>query len=392
MSSAATPPSPEPSRPRVVRRRGGRISLYVVVGVFVIAAIAIGAGWATGWYGLSRSSSETSVTLQGNGAGFLLALLTKWQASFGSAGSNLVNYNPAGAGAGITALQEQTVDFAATDEPLSPSDLSAMPGQTLTLPVTGGALAVIYNLPSFTGPLNITGSLLAQIYNGNITSWNDAALTADNPGLPSNTIVTVHRSDSAGATYVLTNLLSDDSPFWASHVGTSIAPSWPSAPQQEAEKGNSALAKYVGATHYTIGYVDLADALSDHLSIAAVLNPAGHYVVPTVANTQAAINNLSGQPIPPATGNWSAVSWVNSPGSLDYPLATLCYFVVIENAAKGFDPSPARAEALVQWLYWAIGPGQAYSSALYYNAPPVAILAQDALAVANMNYNGGAIV
>jgi ABC-type phosphate transport system substrate-binding protein len=124
---------------------------------------------------------------------------------------------------------------------------------------------------------------------------------------------------------------------------------------------------------------------------AAVLNPAGHFVVPTVANTQAAINNLSSQPLPAATGNWSTVSWVNSPGSYDYPLALLTYFIVLENPALGHTSSLADAQALTQWLRWAITSGQGYSAGLYYDNPPSGLLTQDATAIGQMDWNGASI-
>lgn len=400
MSAPAPNESPPPTAPRpVVRRRRAGPGLYAAIGVVVVVAVFVGAGYSTSWFGLQKSSTPapegvcvTGVTLQGAGANFVLALVSNWETAYGAATQNAVNYDPDGAGAGITALAEKTVDFAATDEPLNASEVASMPGTTLTLPVTGGAVAIVYNLPGFSGTLNLTGALLANIYLGKISSWNDPSLTAANPGLPDQPIQTVHRVDAAGTTYVLTNFLSDDSPAWASGPGTSIAPSWPATPNpQVAEKGNSALAKYVSTTPYTIGYVDLADAKSNSLSIAGIDNPAGHYVVPTVANTQAAINNLSGQTLPPATGNWAGVSWVNSPGTFDYPLATLSYFMVLQNAGLGFSPSLNRTQVLIQWLEWTIVSGQSAAAGLYYATPPANLLTQDKNALSTINFDGKSV-
>jgi len=408
MSAGAPPqsPAPPPAARPVVKRRGERTGLYAVVGAVLVVAVLVGVGYSTNWFGLQKSSTTTpegacvtGVTLDGAGANFVLALVSNWQASYHAATKNMVNYNPDGAGAGITSLSEKTVDFAATDEPLNASEVASMPGLTLTLPFTGGAVAIVYNIHGYSGPFNLTGFLLASIYLGTISDWSDPALAAINPGLPSThqPITTVHRIDAAGTTYVLTNLLSDDSTAWASGPGTSILPTWPSTPNpQVAEKGNSALAKYVSGTPNTIGYVDLADAKSNSLSIAGIQNPTGqthggHYIVPTVANTQAAINNLSGQPLPPATGDWSKVSWVNSPGSFDYPLATLSYFMIFENPGIGLSPSLNKTQVLIQWLEWTFTTGQSAAAGLYYASPPANLLTQDKNALSEINFNGASV-
>jgi len=390
--STAPPP---PSTP--VRRRQGHAVLYVIIAI-VIVVILVGVGAATSWYGLQKKSSTTTaaacttgVTLLGNGASFLSSLMSQWESSYNAATGNTVDYTAGSAGAGILALSEKTVDFAATDEPLNASDVTSMPGQLLTLPITGGAVTIVYNIPGFSGTLDLTGNQLAGIYTGTITNWNSPALATDNSGLPSGTIVTVHRSDPAGTSYVLTNLLSLDNASWKATIGTSISPAWPKAPTQEAEKGNSGLAKYIAATSDTIGYVDLADAQSNKLAIAGVQNPAGHFVVPTVANTQAAINNLSGQSIPAATGNWSAVSWVNSPGSYDYPLATLSYFLILQDPALGLPGTLADAQVLIQWITWSVDHGQGYAAGLDYVSPPANLLSQDLSALGTMNWNGASI-
>jgi phosphate transport system substrate-binding protein len=394
---SAVPERNEPANPTrpVVRRKGSRSGAYLAIAVVVVVVVVVAVGLSTSWFGLQKAKSSatcsTGITVQGEGASYFSALMSSWQASFNSATSNIVNYQSLGAGAGITALQQKLVDFAATDEPLNASEIAGMPGQTLTLPVTGGPLAIIYNIPGYAHPLNLSGPLLAAIYNGTITTWNDPALLADNPYLPSGPIYTVHRSDAAGTTFVLTSLLSDDSAWWSAHVGTSIQPTWPAIAGATAEKGNSALAKYVAATSDTIGYVDLADAIGAKASYAAVLNPAGHFITPTVANTQAAIANLSGQPLPSATGDWSGVSWVNSPGSYDYPLALLTYFIVLENPALGYTSSLSHAEALTQWLNWAVTSGQSYSAGLYYDNPPATLIAQDQAAIGQMTWNGASI-
>jgi phosphate transport system substrate-binding protein len=391
------PPSPPPA---VVRRKSGR-GLWAVVGVVVIVVVLVGVGLGTNWYGLQKSSSSSSstacttgVTLEGAGASFLNAVMSTWKTGYASATGNQVDYTASSAGAGITSLADKLVDFAATDEPLNTSDVAQMPGTVFTLPVTGGPVAIVYNLPGYGHTLNITPVELVGIYNGTITNWNDSALASNNPGLPNQPIVSVHRSDQAGTTYVLTNLFSIYNSAWknGTGLGTTVLPTpWPSTPNQLAEKGNSALGKTVSSTKYSIGYIDLPDAINDKLATAGVLNSAGHYVQPTVASTEGAINNLSGQKIPAATGDWSTVSWVNSPGTFDYPLATLSYFIVLQDPHLGFTSSLANAQVLIQWLHYVLTTGQTQSAGVDYVNPPANIVQQDLSALGTMVYNSASI-
>jgi phosphate transport system substrate-binding protein len=397
-SSVSDPPPP--STPKVTRR-SGRTGLFTVVGIIVIVLILVGVGYETHWYGLSPAAKSVppgdcpvDVTIAGAGASFLTPLMSNWETNYATYSSNKITYSPVGAGTGIGDYESKTVNFAATDEPLTGAEIHDLPGPTLTLPVSGGAVTVITNIPGFSGALELSGVQIADIYLGTVTTWDDATLTANNPGLAgiSSTIIPVVRSDAAGTSYVLTNFLSDDDSTFASDVGTSIQPSWPAVSGEQAVSGNSGLAKYVAANDYTIGYVDLADAKSYDLSgIALVENPATDYISPTVADTQSAINALAGQTIPGATGNWSAVSWVNAPGAANYPLAALQYFMVLQNPAIGLNPSVNATQVLIQWLDWALTTGQAATTGLDYAVPPAALIAQDLAALSTINYNGASI-
>lgn len=395
---SSSPPSPPPPPPPSVRRKTDRGRLYLIIGVVVVVAIVLGAGATTHWYGLrpaatSTAACPTGVTLSGAGASFITSLVTQWEDSYNTATSNKVVYDSSSAGVGIADFAAKETQFAATDEPVTYTEAASFPGTTLTLPVTGGAVTIVYYLPGWAHTLSVNATTLVGIYNGTITNWDSPLLNASglNPGLPDATIIPVVRSDAAGTTYVLTNYLSDDNSNWAKTVGTSIQPTWPTVSAERPEKGNSGLAAYVNETADAIGYVDLADAKSHtNLGIAGVENPSGDYIVPTVADTQSAINDIH-QTIPAASGNWSAVSWVNAPGAGDYPLATLTYFLVLENPGLGYEASLANTTVLVQWLHWVVTDGQSYSAALLYVNPPSSIITQDEAAISSVNYNGASI-
>lgn len=402
-ASPSSPPAPSATSPAapapfVVRRKaGGRI--WVAVGVVVVAAVVAGAGATTHWFGFVPAATHagpcpSKVTLYGAGASFLSAVMSSWQTNFASTTDNQVEYLANGAGGGITDLQEKLKDFAATDEPLNASEAAGMPGTVLTLPVTGGPVAIVYHIPSFSGTLNLTPQQLAGIYLGDITNWNSTLLSTDNHGLPNASIVTVHRNDGAGTTWALTSLFSLYNSTWASTVGTTLLPNpWPSTGQshEEGETGNSALAKEVKAVNDSIGYVDLPDAINDGLSTAGVYNSAGTAVQPTIPATQAAITALEGQTIPTPTGNWSSVNWVNAPGATSYPLAVLSYFLVLQDVSLGFTANQTTAEVLIQWLHWVLTTGQGESAAVDYINPPADIVAQDLSALGSMEFGGAAI-
>ncbi len=395
-AAPASPGPPDRPPPVIVRRKSGQRAWYAL-GAVVVAAAIVGAGAGTHWYGLSKPASTvcpSNVTLKGAGASFLNAVMSVWKGDFTTATGNQIDWTANGAAGGITDLEDKLVDFAATDEPLNYTDTEAMPGTTLTLPVTGGPVVIVYNLPGYTHVLNLTASQLAAIYLGNVTNWNSTVLSTNNPGLPNEPLISVHRNDGAGTTWALTSFMSIYNTTWSSTVGPTLLPNpWPDpkGAHEVGETGNSALAKEVAGTNYTIGYVDLPDAINDGLLSAGVFNEAGYYVQPTIAATQDAITALSGQPIPSATGNWSAVSWVNAPGDASYPLAALSDFFVLQNPALGYTPNATAAEVLVTWLHWVLTTGQGLAAGVDYIDPPADIVAQDLAALPTITYNGASI-
>ena len=404
--SEGSPPTPAPAdAPRTVRRRRDRGPIYVAAGVIAVVAILVGVGAGTNWYGLVHASTAacpTGVpTMQGAGAAFPAAIVSQWETNYARADSNTVNYVGSGAGKGISSLEAASVSFAITDEGLSSTDSStlyAAIGSFLTLPVTGGAVVMVYNLgSSYPGPLNLTGSEIAQIYLGTITTWNDATLVTNNPGLHKVTtaITAAHRLDPAGMTYVVTNLMSLDNKTWRTDasLGTSLSPTWPTFAGAASPSGNTAMLTEVGTTSGAIGYTDLYDALEKSLTYASVVDAKGVAVAPTVASTRQAIAdvyNATASSLPTPTGDWSSVSWVNGSGVGDYPLATLAYMLVPLNPAS--IPAIAtvgEANVLRQWVTWVATDGQTYSRVAFpFVSPPAPLLSEDVAALSAMNFKG----
>ncbi len=401
--ASAAPSSPPPA---TVRRKRSSAAIVAVVLVVLVVLAALVVGYEQGWFSTKKAAvgaCPTGVTLQGNGAQFVNPLISQWEPLYAAATGNQVNYPAGGSGTGFTEFNGTSIDFAVTDEPIDPAQTAALPSPALTLPLVGGALAIVYNLPGVTTQLHLNGTLIADIYLGTITTWNATAIQAANPDvtLPDQTILTVHRSDAAGTTYVLTNLLSDDSPTWNTTVGQGISPKWPAAADQIAEKGNSAVLSYVEKNSYTIGYSDLTDVLdsSPVPQYAAIENPAGNWVSPTIADTTSAIQDkLATLTLPSSSGSWFDVSLVNAKGTNDYPVATFVFLFVYQALDKGFDPSASKAQVIVQWLDWVISPSaQAYAndtsltSPLYYVPLPNAVVSVDQTGIASLTYNGAAV-
>ncbi len=380
--------------------------MYAAIGVVIVVVVLVAVGASTNWYGLQKSTTTAActsgATLQGDGAQVATPLMGVWTTAYQGTTGNMVNYPGSGSGTGLTHFTSTSIDFAITDDPLTPAERTAMPTQPLTLPFVGGALTIIYNLPGLSGHLNLTGVLLAEIYIGNITKWNDPAIAAINPGvgLPAQTIYTVHRSDAAGTTYVLSDFLTQSSSYWSSTVGKGISISFPKAPEQTAEKGNSLMISTVTSTKYSIGYSDLTDVLTSASppQYAAIQNPAGNYIAPTLANTESAIADkvASMSSIPASTGDWFNVSMVKANGSADYPIATFLYMYVYQATDKGFSPTLDKSQVLVQWLHWALSTGQGLAdetqpSQLYYAPLPGSIINVDEAGIQTMTFNGAGI-
>jgi phosphate transport system substrate-binding protein len=273
-----------------------------------------------------------------------------------------VNYSAVGSSAGIAAISARQVDFGASDVPMTASELAAAQGGPITqVPDALGAEGIAYNLSLPAGArLHLTGPVLAAIYLGQITHWNDPAITALNPGitLPAATITVVHRSDGSGTTYIFSNYLSSVDPTWAARVGTGKTLNWPVG---EGADGNDGVTSTVFRTSWSIGYVEQAYSQGVLLPFAEIRNQAGNYVLPTTQTIAAAAARKPG--ITPAD-----FSIVNQPGASSYPISGYSWALIYTR-----QPSQATGQALVTMLDWLTHQGQAYAAANLYVPLPAQV-------------------
>ena len=273
-----------------------------------------------------------------------------------------VNYSAVGSSAGIAAISAQQVDFGASDVPMNATELAAARGGTVTqVPDALGAEGMAYNLDLPAGArLRLTGPVIAAIFLGQITHWDDPAITALNPGLtlPNASITVVHRSDGSGTTYIFSNYLSSVDPTWAAKVGTGKTLNWPVG---EGAEGNGSVTSTVFRTPFSIGYVEQAYSQGLVLPLAAIRNQAGNYVLPSTQTITAAAAQK-----PDITP--TDFSIVNQPGASSYPISGYSWALVYTH-----QPSQATGQALVTMLDWLTHDGQAYAAANLYVPLPAQV-------------------
>ena len=318
------------------------------------AAIAAALAAATLVFGVTfASASSSSGSLKGAGSSFVAPLVSQWQANYKSA---QITYGAIGSGAGIAALIARSVDFGASDAPLTKDQASSCNGCE-QIPWAVAATSIPYHVPNVSYGLKLTGKILASIYLGHITKWNDAAIKKINPGvnLPDLKITPVWRSDASGTSYNFTEYLSRVSPEWKRKVGVGTQPAFPVGIGGNHSGG---LAGVVSRTDGAIGYVDEAYSLKNGFKVAKVQNKAGKFQLPGLVGVKAAVATVHKVP---ANG---AISIVNPPKSakLAYPICTFTYVMVPLKSSK--------ASMLKQFISWAITSGQSYAPALQFYPLP----------------------
>ncbi|MDE1814160.1 MAG: phosphate ABC transporter substrate-binding protein PstS [Thaumarchaeota archaeon] len=338
----------------------------------------------------ASAQTSQSYTITGAGSTFVFPLMDTWRVEYNKIHQNInLNYQSIGSGAGIKLLEQKSVDFAASDAPLSVSEAAQAPG-ALTLPDSIGGITIAYNLPGIDKGLKLTGPVIAQIFLGNITSWNDPALVSLNPGvnLPSQKIIIAHRSDGSGTTYAFTDYLSKVSPDWKSKVGEGKTVPWPVG---TGGSGNAGVATIVKSTPYAIGYIELAYVFQNKMTYAFVQNADGTSFVEPTIDTVAADAAAAGSNLPAADSDWSQVSIVNQPGSNSYPISTLTYVMVYKDLSVVNGETQDRSNEVVNFLNYIVHDGQQYASGLLYVPLPDAIKKIDEDGLAKVTFNGGAV-
>ena len=354
-----------------MNNRGNNWFIPIVAVMVAVIALA-GCNAPTGGPAVPPTPPVKSINLTGAGATFPAPLYTKWFDEYNKLTGVKVNYQPIGSGGGISQITEGTVDFGASDGIMTEAQLTKAEqksGPILHIPMTSGAVAVIYNLAGIgSGQLKLTGDVLAGIYLKKITRWNDPAIASLNPDLklPDAAIAVVFRSDGSGTTYIFTNYLSKVSQDWSSQVGNATSVKWPG---DIGGQGNAGVAGQVQQIPNSIGYVELAYAKQNKLAWAKLRNAAGNFIEPSPEATTRAAEGVT---LP----DDMKVMLTNSSNPDAYPIVGFTWMLVYVNQ-KDKD----KGEALAKMLWWAIHDGQQYTGPLTYAslAAPAVLKAENAV-------------
>jgi len=306
--------------------------------------------------------------LTGAGATFPYPIYNKWFSDYAAKTGVKINYQSIGSGGGVRQISEQTVDFGASDAPMSDEELAkAKGGALLHVPTVLGAVVITYNVSALKRPLKLDGITLADIYLGKITKWNDPRIAALNKGtaLPASDILVVHRSDGSGTTYVFTDYLSRVSTDWATKPGKGKDVQWPVG---LGAKGNDGVSGQVKELPGSIGYVELAYAKQNKLAYAEMKNAAGHFVEPTIEAVTAAAAGAAASL--PANTDYR-ISIVNSAGKSAYPISSFTWLLVYRQQADA-----KKGKKLIDFVKWALTEGEKSAAKLdYAPLPPVMVKA-----------------
>jgi phosphate transport system substrate-binding protein len=315
---------------------------------------------ATASLGLSAATHATTVT--GAGSTFVYPVLSRWASDYKKAAGDEINYQSIGSGGGIAQIKAGTVDFGATDKPLSSEELAA--AGLAQFPVVIGGVVPVINIPGARpGQVKLNGPVLAAIYAGEIKMWNDPRISKINPGLhfPAKPITAVHRADDSGTTFNFTHYLSQVSPGWKAKFGEGKTVSWNGG---IGGKGNEGVAGYVKQLPYSIGYVEYAYVVQNKMAYTLMQNAAGKFVAPNARSFAAAA----------ATANWAQAKdfnlvMTNAPGPNAYPI-TASTFVLMYKQPK----NAASAASAKKFFNWALAKGQPQALSLDYVPLPAPLV------------------
>jgi phosphate transport system substrate-binding protein len=357
-----------------------KLSILALGIVLVISVALAGCGGTTTTPATTTATTVTqAMSLNGAGASFPAPLYTKWFDEYNKTSGVRVNYQAVGSGGGIKAITDGTVDFGASDGIMTDEQIAAAEafgGPILHIPMTCGAVAIIFNVPDITsGQLKLTGDVLADIYLKKITKWNDPAITTLNPGLslPDTDIAVVHRSDGSGTTFIFTNYLSKVSAGWQTQVGNATSVNWPGDIGGEKNAGVAGQVKQIPGS---IGYVELAYAIQNELPWAVLRNAAGNYIEPSLEATTAAAQGVD---LP----DDMKIMITDSSNPDAYPIAGFTWILAYVNQTNA-----ATGLALVNMLWWNIHDGQQYAAGLEYAALSDTAISKAEALIKQISYNG----
>lgn len=342
------------------------LTRQVVLGVGVIATVIACSGESKGKAGgTSAVQTSSGVDLNGAGATFPYPIYSKWFGDYASRTGVKINYQSIGSGGGIRQLSDQTVDFGASDSPMTDAEMAkAKGGPIMHFPTVLGAVVITYNVPGLMQPLKLTGPVIADIFLGKITKWNDTRIGTLNPGvsLPGYDILVVHRSDGSGTTFIFSDYLATVSSQWAKAPGRGKELQWPVG---IGAKGNEGVAGQVKQTPGAIGYVELAYAKQNQLPYALLRNASGSWVEPTVESvTEAAAGAVAKLP---ANTDYR-VSIVNAAGPKSYPISSFTWLLVYKNQRDA-----TKAQKLKDFMKWAFTEGEKSAASLDYAPLPASL-------------------
>ena len=318
------------------------------------------------------SCAFAQTTLNGAGATFPNPIYSKWFNEYHNLHSDIqINYQSVGSGAGIRQVQAGTVDFGASDGPMTDEQIAQSRVKVLHVPTVLGSVVPAYNIPGVSAELKFTGDILADIFLGKITSWNDARITKINPGvnLPGQAITVVHRSDGSGTSYIWTDYLSKVSPDWQNQVGKGTSVRWPVG---IGGKGNEGVAGAIRQLPGSIGYIELIYALQNKIPFGVVQNSSKNFVKASLESTTAAATGVK----MPADFR---VSITNPPGKNAYPIASFTWLLIPVNPADA-----NKGKILKEFLFWMLDRGQAMTQALSYAPLPGDVVEKEKAAIKAM--------
>jgi len=307
-------------------------------------------------------AGSANATITGAGSSFVYPVLSKWAADFKNGGGDEINYQSVGSGAGIAQIKAGTIDFAATDKPLSAEELQA--SGLAQFPVVIGGIVPVINIPgAHPGQVKLSGPVLAGIYAGDVKMWNDPRIVKMNPGLhfPAKEITPVHRSDGSGTTFNFTHYLGQVSPEWKSKYGEGTTVSWTGG---VGGKGNEGVANYVKQIPYSVGYVEYAYVIQNKMAYTLMQNAAGKFVAPNAKSFAAAA----------ATADWTHAKdfylvMTNAPGANSYPISATTFVLMYKQPKNAANSQSAR-----KFFNWALTKGQPQALSLDYVPLPAALV------------------